>query len=70
MIKLVCILFVSVLALLMWCMLISSKQRDKAWEKTMKGKTTTPKTINAEETSESLGGKEKEGSQIYKTDLH
>jgi len=51
-------------------MLISSKQRDKAWEKTMKGKTTTPKTINAEETSESLGGKEKEGSQIYKTDLH
>jgi len=70
MIDLICIMFLIVFALLGWCMIISSKRRDKAWKKAMKGKTITPKTNDADKRSESVSGKEKEGSQIYKTDLY
>jgi len=64
------IIIPALLALLGWCMIISTKRRDKAWRKTMKGKTIRPKTINADKRSESVGGKEEEGTQIYKTDLY
>jgi len=64
------IIIPALLALLGWCMIISTKRRDKAWRKTMKGKTIRPNTITSPRASESLGGKEKEGNQIYKTDLY
>jgi len=70
MIDLICIMLLIVFAIFGWCMIISSKRRDKAWKKTMKGKTTTPKTNDADKRSENVGGKEKEGSQIYKSDLY